>query len=68
MHANSATTCESALPFPLCIQVSSATATEYSGHGFRSESAITGRFSFTFHTPGTFHYIAEGLADIGKQR
>lgn len=40
--------------------------TEYNGEGFRSKQSVTGNFSHTFTTPGTYYYIAEGYAHIGK--
>ena len=40
--------------------------TEYNGIGFRSRQSITGNFSHTFTTPGTYYYITEGYAHIGK--
>ena len=40
--------------------------TEYNGIGFQSRQSITGNFSHTFTTPGTYYYITEGYAHIGK--
>ena len=47
-------------------EVNSPGDTEYSGVGFRSTQSITGNFSHTFTTPGTYYYITEGYAHIGN--
>lgn len=47
-------------------QVSGPQDTSYSGVGFRSEQSTTGAYSVTFTKPGTYHYITEGYAHIGK--
>lgn len=39
----------------------------YNGVGFRSEQGIMGSYSFTFTKPGTYYYITEGYAHIGKK-
>lgn len=41
--------------------------TEYNGVGFRSKQSVTGNFSHTFTTPGTYYYITEGYAHLGKE-
>ena len=38
---------------------------KYNGVGFRSRQSVTGNFSHTFTTPGTYYYITEGYAHIG---
>ena len=50
---------------PDSIQVEWPGDTEYNGYGFRSQPSITGRFSHSFTTPGTYYYIAEGYGHIG---
>ena len=50
---------------PDSIQVERSGDTEYNGYGFRSQPSITGRFSHSFTTPGTYYYIAEGYGHIG---
>lgn len=50
---------------PDSIQVERPGDTEYNGYGFRSQPSITGRFSHSFTTPGTYYYIAEGYGHIG---
>ena len=47
-------------------QTSGPQDTAYDGMGFRSEQSTTGSYSFTFTTPGTYYYITEGYAHIGK--
>ena len=51
---------------PAVLQVSSAAATHYNGHGFRSSQAVKGSYSYTFTQPGVYYYIAEGYAHIGE--
>ena len=46
-------------------QVNSPGEMEYNGVGFRSRQSVTGSFSHTFTTPGTYYYITEGYAHIG---
>ena len=46
-------------------QVNSPGEVEYNGVGFRSRRSVTGNFSHTFTTPGTYYYITEGYAHIG---
>ena len=53
---------------PDSIQVERPGDTEYNGYGFRSQPSITGRFSHSFTTPGTYYYIAEGYGHIGMDR
>ena len=48
-------------------EVNSPGEMEYNGVGFRSRRSITGNFSHTFTTPGTYYYITEGYAHIGLQ-
>ena len=46
-------------------EVNSPGEVEYNGVGFRSRQSITGNFSHTFTTPGTYYYITEGYGHIG---
>ena len=46
-------------------QVNSPGEVEYNVVGFRSWQSVTGSFSHTFTTPGTYYYITEGYAHIG---
>ena len=48
------------------MQVEQPGDTEYNGYGFRSEQRVTGTFSHSFTTPGTYYYIAEGFGHIGR--
>ena len=47
-------------------QVNGPQDLHYNGVGFRSGQSTTGSYSHTFTKPGTYHYITEGYAHIGK--